>query len=356
MRTLTIVLAFGLAACTVTHPADDALPDGGPPVIDAPLGARIDCPMPLRSRNRATVTSRGYAAGLVDGDFLGPSWGGGAGDWVAIDVGVGPDQVMAAWSSAVPAGAPRGYAIETSADSTTGRDGTWTVAVTVADNLERTRAHAVRFAGQRWLRLRLVTGDAELLALAVHDASAGTCDSWLFLGDSITAMAFNLSTGFSDDVHAARRATYPLRMAIGEGGTNTQTGLERLDDWLAAYPDVTNWVVSYGTNDMGGGDPAFAPAYGDRMIELVSRLRDAGKRVFVPHIPYGTWDPDGRVIPVYNAQVDRVVREAEILAGPDLYEYFRDHPDQLADDVHPDPIGGRAMDRLWSETALRAYP
>jgi len=346
-----LALSTAMIACDARAPAS---PDAGASV-DAPNDGRADCPMPLRSRDRAPVASRGDASGLVDGALAGATWTGAIDDWVAIDVGVGPTAVMSAWT-AIGDGVLTGYAIETSADSTDGKDGHWQPAVAISDNTAATRADAIAFAGQRWLRLRITAGAPTLSELAVHDASHGTCDSWLFIGDSITALAFNLSTDFSDDIHAARPGTYPVRLGIGVGGTNSETGLANLDAWLAAYPDIHNWVVSYGTNDMGGGDPVYAPAYHDRMRTLVTRLQQAGKRVFVPRIPYGTWDPAGAVIPVYNAEVDRVVEETGAIAGPDLYAYFRAHPDQLADDIHPGAAGARAMNQLWSEIALGLYP
>ncbi|MCE9579199.1 MAG: hypothetical protein K8W52_39110 [Deltaproteobacteria bacterium] len=350
VRILALTSALAIA-CDARAPSDS--PDAASP-IDATSGGAA-CPMPLRSRDRAPVASHGDAAGLVDGALAGATWTGAVDAWVAIDVGVGPTAVMSAWT-AIGDGQLTGYAIETSADSTDGKDGHWQTAVAILDNTAATRADAIAFTGQRWLRLRITEGAADLSELAVHDASHGTCDSWLFIGDSITAMAFNLSTDFADDVHAARPDTYPLRLGIGVGGTNSENGLANLDAWLAAYPDVHNWVVSYGTNDMGGGDPVYAPAYHDRMRRLITRLQQAGKRVFVPRIPYGTWDPDGAVIPVYNAEVDRVVAETGAIAGPDLYAYFRAHPDQLADQIHPGALGARAMNELWSAIALAHYP
>lgn len=324
--------------------------------VDAAAGdPSAACPMPLRSREHVPVASRGDARGLVDGALAGATWTATVDDWVAIDVGVGPTAVMSAWT-AIGDGVITGYAIETSADSTDGRDGHWRTAIAITANTAATRADAIEFADQRWLRLRVTAGTADLGELAVHDASHGTCDSWLFLGDSITAMAFNLSTDFADDIHAARPETYPLRLGIGVGGSSTEDGLANLDAWLAMYPDIHSWVVSYGTNDMGGGDPVYAPAFHDRLRALVTRLQQAGKRVLVPRIPYGKWDPDGAVIPVYNAEVDRVVAETGAVAGPDLYAYFRAHPDQLADDIHPGGDGARAMNLLWSELALRLYP
>ncbi len=354
MRHAPLALLFTLA-CDPRTPASPDAPAPADASLDASRADAIDCPMPLRSRDRAPVASRGDARGLVDGDFWGPSWTGEVGDWVAIDVGAGPSEVMTAWTT-FGDDVLGGYAIETSADSTDGRDGQWRAAATITDSTAPARADAIPFTGQRWLRLRVTAGVATLAELAVHDTSHGRCDSWLFIGDSISAMAFNLSSGFADDIHGARPATYPLRLGIGVGGTSSADGLANLDAWLATYPDITNWVVSYGTNDMGGGDPVFAPDFHDRMHTLVTRLQQAGKRVFVPRIPYGKWDPEGAVIPVYNAALDRVVQATGAIAGPDLYAYFRAHPDQLADDIHPDPDGGRAMNQLWSEIALRLYP
>ena len=43
--------------------------------------------------------------------------------------------------------------------------------------------------------------------------------------------------------------------------------------------------------------------------------------------------------------------------GPDFYQYFKDHPDQLqVDKVHPNDAGSAAMQRLWAESADFRYP
>jgi len=318
---------------------------------DAAPGDRIACAMPLLSRGQVARVSGGEARGLTDGVLGGFVWSGAAGDWAALDVGVGHDAIAVAWTATDAP--PRAYTIETSADSTDGADGTWTSALAVTDNTLPTRAHVVRFTGQRWLRVRL-GGDGALYELAVHDASHGACDTWLFVGDSITALAYNLSNDFSDDVHAARGATYPVRLGIGVGGTSSQDGLDHVDAWLAAYPDVANWVVSYGSNDTGGS-AQFAPAFGDRMIELVGTLQRAGKRVYVPRLPFATYPGASDVLPAYVAQIDRVIAATGATPGPDLYAYFGAHPDQLADHLHPNGDGGRAMNQLWADVALPLY-
>ena len=82
MRHAPLALLFTLA-CDPRTPASPDAPAPADASLDASRADAIDCPMPLRSRDRAPVASRGDARGLVDGDFWGPSWTGEVGDWVA---------------------------------------------------------------------------------------------------------------------------------------------------------------------------------------------------------------------------------------------------------------------------------
>ena len=85
-------------------------------------------------------------------------------------------------------------------DSTNGKNGTWTTVVTVTGNLVMNRAHSFDFTGQRWARL-VLTGPTpktyeygiQLDEILLHDVSNGTDDSWIFVGDSITAEIFRLT-------------------------------------------------------------------------------------------------------------------------------------------------------------------
>jgi hypothetical protein len=86
----------------------------------------------------------------------------------AVDVGRGPSRLLLSWvASGNPEyldtsyGGPGSYRIETSADSTDGKNGTWKTMVTVTGNLVMNRAHSFDFTGQRWARLVLTGSHAE---------------------------------------------------------------------------------------------------------------------------------------------------------------------------------------------------
>jgi lysophospholipase L1-like esterase len=195
-----------------------------------------------------------------------------------------------------------------------------------------------------------------LTEIDVHDASAGTSDTWMFLGDSITAIAYDRSLGagdFPSRVNAALPDHYPAMLSIGLAGATTADALARIDYWLAVHPDMRQWVLSYGTNDSGTGDPSLAPAFGARLRMLVAKLRDAGKVVLIPHIPYktgGEWYLDA-----YNAQIDAVRAEFGLGAAPDFYAWFNAHRDELRDGVHPNEAGALTMNRMWAEAAKSSY-
>ncbi len=358
---LCLLLAAGLSLPGGrAHAATDALFadgfDGAPPV-----------PMPLISRNQPTAASSGNGAAVVDGEYYGgatwdvvPSAQSPA--WVAIRLGVGPARAMLNWVAYPSSNVPADYRIETSADSTDGSNGRWTVAVTVTGNSAESRAQSFAFAGQVWVRFVVTRAATAGQAISideidVHDATAGTSDTWMFVGDSITAAAFHrglFAGNFPERVHALAPAYFPLMIGAGVGGTSTVDGVAQVDEWIALHPEFQNWVISYGTNDSANADVQFAPAFGQRLRFIVSRLQAAGRTVFVPRIP---WKTGGAAyLPAYNAEIDAAVAELHLGAAPDLYAWFLAHPEQLYDGVHPNDDGARAMNQLWADAVRSAYP
>jgi lysophospholipase L1-like esterase len=330
--------------------------EGAPPV-----------PMPLISRQQPTAASAGNGAAVVDGEYYGgatwdvlPSVQAPA--WVAIRVGAGPARAMLNWVAYPGSNVPADYRIETSADSTDGANGHWTAAVTVTGNPAEARAHSFAFAGQQWVRFVVTRAASAGQAISideidVHDASAGSSDTWMFVGDSITAAAFHrglFSGNFPERVRAVSPAFFPLMIGAGVGGTSTVDGVAHIDEWIALHPEFQNWVISYGTNDSATGDPQYAPAFGQRLRFIVSHLRAAGKTVFVPRIPYKTGGE--AYLAAYNAEVDAVVADYALGAAPDLYAWFIAHPGELYDGVHPNDDGARSMNQLWADAVRPLYP
>jgi acyl-CoA thioesterase I len=57
-----------------------------------------------------------------------------------------------------------------------------------------------------------------------------------------------------------------------------------------------------------------------------------------------------------NQVVDRVTLRNGLLPGPDLYAWFKAHPDELGPDgVHPTDTGTRSINRLWYEALRSLY-
>jgi lysophospholipase L1-like esterase len=324
-------------------------------------------PMPLISRHQPAFASGGNAAAVDDGEYYGgATWdvvpSEAAPAWVAIHVGAGPTRAMLNWVAYPGSNLPTHYRIETSADSTNGADGGWTTAVTVVDNGVDARAHPFAFAGRQWVRFLVTRSQNAGQAISideidVQDASAGGSDSWMFVGDSITAAAFHrglFEGNFPERIRAVAPAFFPLMIGAGVGGTSTVDGVAHIDEWLAIHPHMQNWVISYGTNDSANADPQFAPAFGERLRFIVATLQAAGRTVFVPRIPYKTGGET--YLAPYNAEVDAVCNEFGLGAAPDLYAWFLAHPDQLYDGVHPNDAGSRSMNQLWADAVRPLYP
>jgi acyl-CoA thioesterase-1 len=329
-------------------------------------------PAPLLSRGRRVAASRPGAQVLVDGAYRGDAWAGGvpseaAPAWAAIRIGRGPSRVLLSWTSShnhdyrdLFYGAPVDYRIETSADSTDGADGTWRTAVTVRGNPVRSRAHAVDFAGQAWIRLVVTALAPErnewglfLDEIDVHDLSLGGDDVWVFLGDSIGAGVFDRAPShrpsFADRIAAAHPGYEPAMINAGFCRARSGEVLARIDEVLAWNADARVFAITLGANDPD------AETLRRDLDAIVARIRAAGKIAVIARLPFQTKYGEDFVAPK-NAALDRVAAARGLLPGPDLYVWFRARPETLADGLHPDAGGSVDMSRLWAEAAAPLYP
>jgi len=108
-------------------------------------------------------------------------------------------------------------------------------------------------------------------------------------------------------------------------------------------------AIGIGSNDW---DPV---AFKAELTALVGKVRTAGKIPVVARMPYrsdsGAVDFQARL----NLVVDEVTRELGLLPGPDLYGWFRAHPERLTDHLHMDDRGAVELMRLWVEAAAPLY-
>jgi acyl-CoA thioesterase-1 len=279
-------------------------------------------------------------------------------------------------------GFPDSYSLQVSADSTNGADGTWTPAigadgnpVNVTGNKVRTRAHAIAFSGQSWVKM-IITAAApkdnsgvQIAEIDVHDLSATgnglPDDTWFFMGDSITAFAYDRAQAeqpsFAALIATAAPSFFPAMINGGIGGEKSSDGLARLQAALALNPDYHFFALGYGTNDAANGQVS-TTTFGNNLTMMIQALQAAGRVPILAHIPYAI-DGMHNTIPAYNAVIDTLTQTYHLPTGPDFYCWFMAHPDQImptasdgvtTDGIHPTPVGRVAMNKLWSDAVQAA--
>ncbi|MEO8285468.1 MAG: GDSL-type esterase/lipase family protein [Chloroflexota bacterium] len=378
---VTITLLAILAGCasdpTPTPVATVSLrPIGTPTLIVRPT------PRPLRLNPLVISPPADVAAPLqlsmvVDGTYCTPAWRADVFPaTLALPVGRVKGDLLLEWNSSATSdyisapgtptyGLPASYTIATSADSTDGRDGTWRQVVSVTGNTARTRAHRFPFAGARWVRMT-VTGAVPgplgntltIDQIDLHDASNGTDDTVFFLGDSITAAAFTRcpanQPSFAKLVHDVIPERFPAMIDGGVSSVNSGYGVSVIKDWLALNPDFHVWAIGYGTND--AWQKVKPTLFEANLQTMVDRIEAAGRLPVIARIPFASKGPADNDVRALNEVIDRVADRNGLLPGPNLYAWFKAHPDELSPDgVHPSDEGTRSINRLWYEALRPLY-
>ncbi len=359
----------------------DTAPDTGP-------AALISHPNPLIAHRTPVVPVA--ASAVNDGNYRNGGWSTNVANLpasAAINVGVGPTRLLVQWDDGgtynykdppgtTVYGLPMGYTIDVSGDTTNGTDGTWTSVVTVTDNAVRTRGHVIDFTGMSWLRMTITAAPltesgngVQIGEIDVHDVSATTGlpdDTWFFMGDSITAFAYDRAAihqpSFASLIHMALPDYFPAMINGGIGAELSTQGLARLPEALSLNPDYRFFVLGYGTNDANRGSVA---SYRNNMQAMIDMVKAAGKIPIIPRIPY-SGNAGYMAVPDYNVVVDDLVASNGLITGPDFYAYFMDHPEEFTcppcgagrptDNLHPNDTGLTAMNQLWADAARPLYP
>ena len=146
----------------------------------------------------------------------------------------------------------------------------------------------------------------------------------------------------------------------GVSGHTASDGLTLIPTILANHPAAKFFLVQYGTNDAGypfasglglnPGNPGYNGSYKDYMQQIITAIAAEGKEAFLAKVPIilPEGNPKNVWIQEYNAVIDELLAVNGItVVPPDFYTYFRNHPEQLDDDKHPNGVGYQSMASLW---------
>jgi lysophospholipase L1-like esterase len=377
-------VALSLAACAAAPDYGNAGTGGAGGAAGAyvPPALSVAHSNPIISRHAVTFASNGNGAPVVDGQYHNGGWNAGPlPAWVAIKLTTASSKVLVSWddggtynyedpATSTVYGFPAEYHFEVSADSTKGTDGTWTPAgKTVSGNQVRTRAQSFDFTGMSWIKMVITAAPAnensngvQIGEIDVHDISATGAaeDSWFFMGDSITAFAYDRAgphqPSFAAAINTASPPYFPAMINGGIGGELSAGGLARLDEVLGLNPDYHFICLTYGTNDEWGNHTD-ASGFRTNLQMMIDKIKAAGAAPILTHVPFSD-DGNHDTLPVFNAVIDDLTRTNQLQVGPDFYAYFMAHPDQLqdSDHVHPTDAGRLAMNQQWADAARRFYP
>ncbi len=167
---------------------------------------------------------------------------------------------------------------------------------------------------------------------------------WLAYGDSITYDAFRELAGWGD---AFAPDLPPEVRNAGVAGMTSLAALARLDAVLATHPDAAAVGLAFGTNDVYSETVPVAD-FIDRLRQMAVRVREGGRTPMLARI---AWSPLARMarVAAFNEAIETLEEELDLAPGPDLYAWFRAHPEELEDDgIHLRDDGDAAIRRLWA--------
>lgn len=258
-------------------------------------------------------------------------------------------------------------------------DAGWVNRVTIVDNRWSDRIHkAISLAGMNWIRVRVTeaTGpagnhDFGVQEIEIRPTLGGTQDSWLMIGDSVGQEGYgprNTDGGFwpnyadggasgpIDRMLRLAREPGPVLITDVEGGFGLSATTPSYYSERATHLDFdlhpTHFVVfQVLTNDANGWnapqvitDPA-PQLLKTRAQEMITTLAGQGRVAVFPttHAAHNAAFTDQNVQVGQTIYAQLIAANANAIAGPDFYTFFKAHPQLLrSDNLHPtyDPAQG----------------
>ena len=361
------------ASCTsMTIREDRIMTDNNAISASAPVSVSAS---PLISRNVPAYSGTNPATASAGNDeHYFSFWSGTAPDYLAYDLSGVPEEqrkeVSAVWYTTSTFDRigqyvnqnmiPTDYNVEVNAapGGTYPTEG-WVTVEEVRGKTYGSMMHTFDMTGYNWIRLNVLKADGEegrniSLNLDVH---SGKADTWLFLGDSITAGGMNncYGTGFATYLNQIDAGFFPVQINGGIGGITSTDGIQNIDKWLSDCP--ARFVsIAYGTNDCWG-NPGNADNFYNNTKAMIDKILEAGRIPVLPKIPGSTNADVGNNVPLFNAKIEQLWSEYEgrLIKGPDFEAFFNEHPEGLSGDgVHPSSEGYDMMRQVWAQEMYKA--
>lgn len=330
---------------------------------------------PIISHGKPAYTSSGRAPELVDGRFKISPRKVSDGSWIAINLGCGPSSIFFSWNNPAYSwsdslaadkscknniAVPGDYDLLTSANSSNGSDGSWETVLRVRANVVSARGHLIDFTGMSWVKMSIISGGGMLDEVEMFDASKGLADSWFFCGTSISANAFKGTPpeqNFADLIAAAHSGYHPAMIRGGIGCIYASSVAADISRYLAMTRGVHYWAIELGTNEAWYGTDSNLPPFISAMEIIIDSCKAAGiEPIIARTIATDSAKAKWQVSPHFLAAVDSLVFANRLIAGPDLYAWFRDHPSSLnSDGVHPNAQGAADIQNLWAQKMSSLY-
>lgn len=331
-------------------------------------------PNRLMSRGLPAYTSHGVNTYITDGDLT--NWKQCTDNDIAIEIGQGSSRLFLTWesygdcawatnftSNCTHYGTPLSdFKILTSANSTNGQDGEWTLATEVKNNIVMSRGVFVDFDGMSWIRIVSDKEVGQLLEIEAFDASSGADDTWFFMGTSISQMGLkqqSTDTTTADLINARFPSFTPAMLRGGIGCINSTEVVNHLHDYLEYAGNVKHWAIEMGTNDAWGGGDWNVETFRKNMQSIIDIAKEHNiepiiARIIATDEKKAGWQVNKKFLDV----IDELTESNGLRQGPDFFNYFLNHPEQLASDgVHPNEttLGGQTMHHLWAEALAPIY-
>ena len=253
------------------------------------------------------------------------------------------------------------FKIMTSANSTNGVDGEWQIAAEIGENGAASRGIAIDFEGMSWFRIVASTPAIYLEEVSAYDISNGGDDTWFFMGTSITQMGmkqFAVDSNFAQLIHARYPEHYPAMIRGGVACVASQGVADALKYYAEYAGNVKYWAIEMGTNDAWDGNDYTVEQFTRNMQMIIDTAKAHGitpiiARIIATNPAYCGW----QVPQEFLDAIDKLVKDNNLMPGPDFYSYFLAHPEEISEDgVHPaNPVGGQSMHRLWAEAVAPLY-